>query len=331
MVLGVVAVVQWTDSKKQRQKMEELQIQVEKSASAAKAETRVKELEKERLKLIGELRAAEFELNSARMAAAAGQNTNAVAAARVGAGRTPNMQGEGGGGMGKMIGNMLKDPEMRKVMEQQQRMGMDMIYGSLVKKLQLTPEQEKQFKDILLSQQIENMEQAGALMEGDSTQRAKIAEELAEKRKANEEKIKEAIGEENFAEYQEYNQTIGERMMLEQFGKNLEATPEQTEQLLGIFREEKQNVQINLGNPLGGDGQDWQAMLGSDEASQKFFQQQEEVNARVLERAAQVLSPEQLQKFGPVLKNQLEMQQAGFRMARQMFEKKSEPATPNAQ
>ena len=64
LVLGVALVVQWSDSKKQQLKLEKLQMQVEKGASASNAEARAKELEKERLKLIGELRAAEFELNS---------------------------------------------------------------------------------------------------------------------------------------------------------------------------------------------------------------------------------------------------------------------------
>ena len=164
LVLGVALVVQWSDSKKQQLKLEKLQMQVEKGASASNAEARAKELEKERLKLIGELRAAEFELNSTRMAAAvAAQNTNAPAGAKAAAGATPATKGEGAGAMGKMLGNMLKDPEMRKAMEQQQRLGMEMLYGSLVKQLQLTPEQEKKFKDMLLAQQMENMEQAGAM------------------------------------------------------------------------------------------------------------------------------------------------------------------------
>jgi hypothetical protein len=117
-------------------------------------------------------------------------------------------------------------------------------------------------------------------------------------------------------------------MMLEQFGRGVETSPEQTEQLLAIMRDEKRNVQMNLGTPTPNPGQDWQSVLASDDVTQKIFAQQEEVNARVLERAAQVLTPEQLQKFGPVLQNQLEMQKAGLKMARQMFggENKEAPA-----
>jgi hypothetical protein len=321
LVLGGLLIVQWKGQEQQQLLVEKLQLQVEKSAGKPDLEARVKELEKERMKLNGELRASEYELNSVRLSSAAAlQMTNAP----FGASGSATPQGEngeqsGGAGMGKMLANMLKNPEMRKAMEQQQGMAMDMIYGSLVKQLQLSPEQEKKFKERLLAQQMENLSQAGAMFDGDPDQRAKVAKALAEKRAGNEEQMKELLGDEKFAQYQDYNQTIGERMMLDQFARTAEISPDQNEQLLAIMREEKKNVQVNLGTQQGDPTQDWQAVLGSDEATAKLFSQQEEVNNRVMERAAQVLTPEQLQKFSPVLKSQLEMQKAGLKMARQMF------------
>ena len=53
--------------------------------------------------------------------------------------------------------------------------------------------------------------------------------------------------------------------------------------------------------------------------AEQMFAQQEEVNIRVLERAGQFLTPEQSAKLGPLLQNQLEMQKAGMKMAREMF------------
>ncbi|MGZ8939012.1 MAG: hypothetical protein ACXW32_07365 [Limisphaerales bacterium] len=333
LVLGVALGVQWNTGKKKQLKIENLQVQVEKSGSTPAVEARVKELEKERQKLTGELRAAEYELSTARMSSAAAmQVNNAQQGQNAPAGGGTQGQGKeaGGAAMGKMLGNMLKDPEMRKAMEQQQRMGMDMIYGSLVKQLQLSPEQEKKFKDMLLAQQMDNLSQAGAMFEGDASDRAKVAQDLAAKRTENEEQIKELLGEEKFAEYQDYNQTMGERMMLDQFARSTEISPEQNNQLLAIMREEKKNVQINVGNQVPDPTQDWQAVLGSEEATQKLFAQQEEVNQRVLERAGQVLTPEQLEKFAPVLKSQIEMQKAGLNMARQMFGgNEAKPPTEN--
>ena len=322
LVLGVALALQWNAGKKKQLTMEKLQVQVEKGASAPVMEARIKELEKERQQLTGELRAAEYELNTARMSSAAAmQMTNAPRGQIAGSSGAGDEQGrgEGGAAMGKMLGNMLKDPEMRKAMEQQQRMGMDMVYGGLMKQLQLPPEQEKKFKDLLLAQQMENLSQAGAMFDGDATDRAKVAQELATKRMENEEKIKELLGEEKFAEYQDYNQTMGERMMLEQFARSTEISPEQNAQLLAIMREEKKNMQINLGNQAMDPTQDWQAVLASEDATERLFSQQREVNQRVLERAGQVLSSEQMEKFSEALKSQAAMQEAGMKMAQQMF------------
>ena len=322
MFLGIALVVQWDAGRKKQQKLEAIQIQVEKSASNKDAEARVKELEAERLKLNGELRAAEYELNTIRLASAAGIGlTNTAAQNSQNQFGAPGVNGKENpaGGMAKMLANMMKDPEMRKAMAQQQRMGIDLVYGSLMKQLKLSPEQEEKFKEMLIAQQMENMSQAGAMFEGDASERAKVAQELAAKRAEKEEEMKELLGEEKFAEYQNYNQTLGERMMLEQFGRTADITQQQSDQLLAIMQEEKKNVQMNLGAQPADPNQDWQAILGSDEATAKLFLQQEEVNNRTLERAAQVLTPEQYEKFAPVLKNQLEMQKAGLRMARQMF------------
>ena len=171
---------------------------------------------------------------------------------------------------------------------------------------------------MLLAQQMDNMSNAGAMFEANAD-RTKVAQELAEKNKAKEEELKKLLGEENFAQYQDYNQTIGERMMLEQFSRGADLTPDQNEQLLALIREEKGNVQADFGGQQMDPTKDWQEMINSEETLQRFFAQQEEVNKRVLQRAADLLTPEQIQKLGPVLKNQIEMQKAGMNMAKQMF------------
>lgn len=332
-VLAIALVMQWNAGKAKQQKLEKLQLQVEQIASKPDATKQVKELEKERMKLLGELRAAEHELRTVQMTAAAMQATNAASAQLTSTGSNSGdhgSRGQGMGAMGKMLENMMKDPEMRKAMEQQQRMGMDMVYGALFKQLNLTPEQQEKFKDMLIAQQMENMSQAGSMFEGTAEERSKMAQELGEKQKANEQKLKELIGEDKFAQYQEYNQTIGERMLLEQFGRSADITPEQNEQLLAIFAEEKRNVQINTGTDMLDPTRGMQAIMGEEGAAERIFAQQEEVNQRVLERASQVLTPEQWQKFEPVLRNQTELQRAGLKMAREMFggRKNGEQAAP---
>jgi hypothetical protein len=318
--LAAALVVQWNSGRKEQVKLEQLQMQVEKGNDKDKqAEAKVQQLEKEVRTLTGELRATEHELNRARGPQMAASETPSARAATPGLPAQRSGGDSAGGGMGKMLATMMKDPEMRKAMEQQQKMGLEMIYGSLFKELQLNPEQEKKLREMLLAQQMDNMSQAGAMFGGEGADRNQVAQELAEKNKKNQEQLKELLGEEKYAQMQEYNQTIGERMMLDQLGKQADLSTEQNQQLLNIIKEEKKNVQINRGVPAYDPTKDWQQVLQSGEAAEQIFAQQEEVNNRVIERAGQVLTPEQLEKFGPLLKSQLEMQKAGMRMAREMF------------
>ncbi|HTG43894.1 MAG TPA: hypothetical protein VK633_05120 [Verrucomicrobiae bacterium] len=324
LTLGAILVFQSIRGARRQTKLETLQLQVEKvTQQSRKAEAEAQELRQEQARLQGDLASTETALqqaNSSPTTSAAAKASPAPASPRV----SP-ANGEGTEGSGKnLFADLLKDPEMRKAMAQQQRMGLDMIYGSLFKELQLTPEQEKNFKDVLLEQQMANISQAGAMLGDAKGDKAEIAKKLGEEHRAREGQLKEILGEEKFAQYQEYNQTVGERMMLDQFGKQAEISPDQNEQLLAIMREEKKNIQINQGTPAFDPNQDFQSIIQSPDAAEKLFSQQEQVNARVLERAGQVLTPEQMQKFEPIMKNQLNMQKAGLKMARQMFGGKSE-------
>jgi hypothetical protein len=318
LMLGALLLVQVRVEKKQRQSLESLQLQVENIHG--QTEGRLKELEQDRQKLRGELKATENELKSTRLAySGLVQMTNAASVnVLAGAGFTGNSPAAPPS-MQSLLGKMFNDPETRKAMEQQQRLALDMIYGSLVKELQLSPDQERKFKDILLDQQMASVSQAGSLFDQNSQNRAEIAQKLGEDREKRDQQLKDLIGEDKFARYQDYNQTVGERMMLDQYGKQLELAPDQTDQLLNIMREEKKNAQINVGAVPGDASKDWQTLFQDNGAAEQLFSQQAQVNQRVLERAGQVLTPEQLQKLGPVLENQLTMQKAGMKMARQMF------------
>ena len=334
-VLAGALFAQWRSAREEKATLEKLQMQVEKSSvKEREAEVRIQEMEKEVRALTGELNTTEYELNKARAPQVASVPTPGTKP------RAPQMPAQGsgepsaGGGMGKMLAEMMKNPETRKAMEQQQKMGVQMVYGALFKELNLPPEQEKKLREMLLAQQMDNMSQAGVMFDGkEGIDRTQAVQELAEKNKKNQEQIKELVGEEKYAQMQDYNQTVQERMVLDQFGKEVELSPEQNQQLLAIIKEEKKNMQINRGAPVPNGTQDWQQVLQSGEMAEQMFAQQEEVNIRVLERAGQILTPEQSAKLGPLLQSQLEMQKAGMKMAREMFKDPGalQPPTPVAE
>jgi hypothetical protein len=320
-MLGGLLFAQERHNRSMRAKLEAIQVQLESfSADLRESVGERDTLQKERAELQKELASTQDSLTRAEQAKAelttatpAGARQLSGTQANSGAARS---SGESGG-MGKLLGDMMKNPDMRKAMEQQQRVALNMMYDPLVKQLQLTSDQEKKFKDLLIDQQMNNVSRAGALFEP-GVDRAEAAQKMADEQKDRDAQMKELLGEDKFAQLQQYNQTVGERAMLEQFGKGLDISADEKEQLLALMGEEKKNIQINTGlttNP----NKDFQAVLGSPEMADKLMAQQEQVNERVLERATQFLTPEQVQQLEPVLKSQIEMQRAGMKMAQQMF------------
>jgi ATP phosphoribosyltransferase regulatory subunit HisZ len=153
-------------------------------------------------------------------------------------------------------------------------------------------------------------------MMNDSTNRSETMQKLAEERKASQEDIKNLLGDDKFQQYQDFTLTLGDRMMLDQFAKQSDLQPGQTEQLLAAITEEKKNAQINQPVAPGSDQitRETEMLNGNTELIQQQIDQQKAVNQNVLDRARQILSPDQLVKFQEHLKNQEAMMEASAKM-----------------
>ncbi len=327
LALGAMLIRQARQTRTQQQKLEALQLQVERFSEETRgAENKVQQLQKVREETRRELAAAQDQ--AARVQAPlppANSPKSGLPASGAVSGSDQTGEKAAGGGMGDFLTKMTKDPEMRKAMAQQQRMGLNMIYSSLFKQLQIPPDQEQKLKDMLLEQQMANMSQAGALLDTGGN-RAEAMQKLGDDQKQRQDQIKQLIGDEKYAQFQDYNQTVGERMMLDQMGGDVALSPEQKDQLLGIVLEEKKNSQINNSGDPTTSSKDFQNVIGSPEAMDKLLAQQKQVNERVLERSGTILTPDQIRKLEPILNSQLEMQAAGAKMARQMFSQPGGPA-----
>jgi hypothetical protein len=227
---------------------------------------------------------------------------------------------------GNFFAKLMEDPETKKLIRDQQRLMLDQMYGPLVKKLNLTAEEADQFKDLLADNMMKATEKAGSLFGGDSaTNRTERLTSLAEEQKAFEEELRGFLGETRYALYQDYELTVGERTQLNQFqqqyaGENA-LSEAQTEQLLAIMNEEKQNAAATAGQAWRGTGQDAADLdaMFSSEGMDKIMQMQEALNQRVFDRAREVLSENQLASFGKFQTNQLQMMRMGMTMAKKFM------------
>jgi hypothetical protein len=230
-----------------------------------------------------------------------------------------------GGGFGKFISQLMEDPDTKKLIRQQQRIMLDQLYGPLIKQMGLNQEEAGQFKELLSDEMMKGTERASALFGGTEADRKELVNKLAEEQKSSEAKLREFLGDGLYAQYKDYQQTIAERTQLNMFRQQSADSPHQlseaqAEQLLLLMSEEKRSVASSVGQQLPGLDQNaaLEAAL-SEDRTEAMLRAQEEVNQRVLERAAALLKPEQLQGFEQFQNNQLQMMRMGMSMARKLI------------
>jgi hypothetical protein len=229
----------------------------------------------------------------------------------------------GGVDVAQMLDKMMKDPAMKQMLRSQQKIVMDQMYGDLFKELQLSPAEREQFTGVLLDNAMKSMTHAGTVFQGEGEAKTTALQSIAEQQKEMNASLKTFLGDERYARYEDYQKTISERTQLNLFRQQMAegAQPlqdRQVPQLLDILREERARVPSVLGDAPGQSAAMLKA-VASEETMTQHFQWQEDLNQRVLDRAGQVLSPEQLKDYAGFLKSQLEMQKMGMNMARKMF------------
>lgn len=226
----------------------------------------------------------------------------------------------------KGLAKMFTDPEMKKTMKAQQAMGIRMMYGDLFKKLGLSPEENEQLVDILAERQMELTSAAMKAMNDGGKPQEEKSVAMTESQQRYEEQLKTTLGEENYQTLQTYEKSMGDRFMLQQFdgqfaaaGAPLESGQRDT--LLGIMQEERAQMPPDLFNPAERNPKAQMAALNSDAAIDKYVTAQEAMNRRVLDRARETLSAEQIVALERSQQQMLEMMRAQMKMSRTMFGK----------
>ena len=132
--LAALLLVQWRQLSSQKNLTEKLQFQVEEMQGEIQSARREKEaIEQENATLQQQLRNAQLQAASPRQdlsnpAAATPPAVNPASAS------SPDSSRKSAAHPLAMVAEMMKDPDTRKGLEQQQMMGINMIYGPLLKK-----------------------------------------------------------------------------------------------------------------------------------------------------------------------------------------------------
>lgn len=334
-VLGFLCFTQSKQLRASREEVRALEVARHLEAEAHEAQAaRVKELERAAARLdqqVGEfakvttkLRASES-LQTSNLTTMAEQMRATLKRPGTNASGEEEKGGVFGKGVGEMLGKMMKDPAMREVLREQQKATINLMYAGLFKDLKLAPEEKDRLKEILTDAQMKGVEAAGSLFgggkEGDENSAAETTRQFADAKAKTDADIKALLGDERFTQFEDYQKTMGERMQVDQFqkqlaGENLPLRDEQSAQLLQIMKEEKAAVP-----PAISSDQDQipKKETFTSENIDKQLSWMDDYNRRVLDRAKQVLTPEQSKQYQSFQEQQTSMQKLSLQMVRSMF------------
>jgi len=204
--------------------------------------------------------------------------------------------------MGGLMESMMKDPAMLKAIGEQQAAMLKTQYASLLKQLNLTPEQQNKFFAILSANQTNNMVQGLAMMNGTNSEAATSA--IAAGTKTMQDQMHSLLGDAGFAQFEDFQTTLPDRQILEQFKTSFGDHPlssDQEQQLLQVMVAERKNamtsVDPNTGQPMVINPGD---KVG---AAKQSLLVQDQINQRVYEQAGAFLSPDQIQSLGTAQTN----------------------------
>jgi len=144
------------------------------------------------------------------------------------------------------------DPETRKIMREQQKMGMSRIYADLVKRLKLKPELAGQFNDLLADHVMDNVDLITQTLHDNNT-RSEIDRMFSAQDSALQDKLAALVGQDGLAQYLDYSKNLFSTLTAAQFEGSLTGDKEtragKKKQLLQAVQEETQSALATAGLP----------------------------------------------------------------------------------
>ena len=227
---------------------------------------------------------------------------------------------------------LLRDPSMRAMLKKQQleaaeRTAGQILNADLVQRLGLTDEQAAFLKELFKKKAATGVEMVMALMSGelDDARMAELGKTMKQEKEAADAQIKAFLGEERYQllEWQENSQT--ERGRVKEFKARFESageplSSEQENQLFLAMYDERRafNFQNDYNDASKFDYERLQEFL-TEEKFNVFFQEMEQLNEKILQRAQAILTPEQLARFGGMQQDQLEKSKVTIKMTQALF------------
>lgn len=202
-----------------------------------------------------------------------------------------------------VLSGITANPEMMKMIRNQNKLALGQAYKDLAAKLKLTPEQTGEFNDLLAENAVGCIEPVTDILRtGKSSDEVN---RIFDQRDAEFlEKVRTLLGPEGLSEYQTYSRDLTSTLTARQFEPQMtgdsEAKQVKSQQLAQLMREETQAALIAAG--LSADYQTAPMLnfrnLASEELAERSLTLLDGIYERVAARADTFLSADELKKFG---------------------------------
>ncbi len=192
-----------------------------------------------------------------------------------------------------LLAAMLKDPGAREALRLQMANNFRTRYGPFAEELRIKPETGEELVQIAGERVMKVLEAVAAFSDGTITAEAVLKAE-AEELQSGTNEVRLKLGEEAFGRFEEYTRAYPARALVQQFDRQLGPFPISAYQrtaLAKVIGEEP----FETTRQLAGDVP--VKVLVSPEELGRSFEEQEETNRRILQKAAEFLSEEQVESL----------------------------------
>jgi hypothetical protein len=222
------------------------------------------------------------------------------------------------------LSKITADPETRKMMREQQKMGMAAIYSDLAKRLNLTPEMKGQFNDLMADQVMDSIDLITQVLH-DKTSATEIDRLFSAQDSALQDRVSALLGPDGLAQYLDVSKNLISTFSAAEFKGKMTghdaAKAEKQKQFQQVVQEESQAALAAAGLPA-----DFQAVpilnfrnIASEELAARNVKLMDSIFERVAARAVSFLDEEEMKKFQEYRASGIKSSQTALMMNRKMM------------
>lgn len=222
------------------------------------------------------------------------------------------------------LSKLTATPEARKLIRDQQKLGMSVIYGDFAKQMNLSPDAKNKFNDLMADGVMDDIDLITQTLH-DHRSQADVNQIFAQADTALQQKVQAMLGDDGLAQYKAYTQNVLGSLSAQQFATTLtgdDASKKQIQdQMQQLIQQQTVAAIKNAGLPP-----DYQAVpilnfanIASEDQANQSLALMDSIYSNVATSAASFLTPEQQANFDKFRTNAVNNTRTALNMNRKMM------------